>query len=296
LTTDIRIGIPRPLDDRARAAAPGQFARLSDGWTHYEVQGPERATPVVLVHGFSVPAFIWDPTFEALAGAGFRVLRYDLFGRGYSDRPRGAYDLDRFDRQLVELVDAVGLGLPVDLVGLSMGGALAVGVTDRHPGLVRKLVLVDPVGFPMAMSPGMSLLRVPLLGEILMFSVVRVSLVSGITRDFSMPEKLPELARRYRVQMTYRGFMRALLSTHRHGLVTSMGDAYARVGRQPRQVLLIWGREDRTAPFSLSTQVRAALPQAEFHPIEGAGHVPHLERPEVVHPILIEFLHRKLVQ
>ena len=58
------------LDDAARANLPGRFVRLPDGVVHYELGGHELGQPVVLVHGFSVPYYIWDPTYEALAEAG----------------------------------------------------------------------------------------------------------------------------------------------------------------------------------------------------------------------------------
>ena len=61
--------------------------RLSDGFTHYELGGPPTGHLVVLAAGFSVPYYIWDPTFSALTEAGVRVLRYDYYGRGFSDRP-----------------------------------------------------------------------------------------------------------------------------------------------------------------------------------------------------------------
>src|SRR5512135_2050203 len=99
-------GETRELDDAARASAGGSFIDLPQGRTHYELTGPADRRPVVLVHGFSVPFFVWDPTFEALAAAGQRVLRYDLFGRGYSDRPHAHYDLAFFARQLGDLLDA----------------------------------------------------------------------------------------------------------------------------------------------------------------------------------------------
>ena len=67
----------RELDDTARAEMPGQFVKLSDGYTHYEIAGPADRPVVVLAAGFSVPYYIWDPTFAALTAAGFRVLRYD---------------------------------------------------------------------------------------------------------------------------------------------------------------------------------------------------------------------------
>src|SRR4051794_38120912 len=86
------------LDDAARASAPGSFVHLSSGVTHYELRGPAAARTVVLVHGFSVPYYIWDSTTAALEANGFRVLRYDELGRGLSDRPNAAYDASLYDR------------------------------------------------------------------------------------------------------------------------------------------------------------------------------------------------------
>src|SRR5919109_740116 len=80
-----------------------RFARFAG-----EAAGEDGLSDVVLVHGFSVPFFIYDPTFEFLTRAGFRVLRYDLFGRGFSDRPKARYNIDLFVRQLGELLDGVG--------------------------------------------------------------------------------------------------------------------------------------------------------------------------------------------
>ena len=56
----------RDIDQAVRASAPGQFVRLSDGYTHYEVGGPPDSPVVVLAAGVSVPYYIWDPTFTAL--------------------------------------------------------------------------------------------------------------------------------------------------------------------------------------------------------------------------------------
>jgi alpha-beta hydrolase superfamily lysophospholipase len=92
------------MDDQARQLAPGAFVQLTRGRVHYELAGPEDGRLVVLVHGFSVPSFVWDPTFEALVSRGFRVLRYDLYGRGFSDRPDTAYDRALYVEQLRELL------------------------------------------------------------------------------------------------------------------------------------------------------------------------------------------------
>src|SRR4029453_11854357 len=102
-------------------AARGEFVRVRDGYTHFEVGGPPDGPVVVLAAGISVPYYIWDPTFTALVEAGFRVLRYDYYGRGYSDRPDIAYTQDAYLRQLTELLDVLKLVEPVNLMGLSFG-------------------------------------------------------------------------------------------------------------------------------------------------------------------------------
>lgn len=111
----------------------------------------------MLVHGFSVPQFIFEPTFTFLTEQGFRVLRYDLYGRGFSDRPDKRYDIDLYVGQLANLLDALEIREPVSLVGLSMGGPITATFTVRFPQRVRKLVLIDPVGaksFPSLVGHG----------------------------------------------------------------------------------------------------------------------------------------------
>ena len=280
--------------DTARANAPGQFVTLTDGATHYELAGPVDGFPVILIHGFSVPSFIWDPTFAGLADAGFRVLRYDLFGRGYSDRPDVVYDQALFDRQLLELLDAVGFTASVNLAGLSMGGAIAVGFTAQHPERVRALALLSPAGFPVPATRAFAIMRLPWVGEWLLDRFAEKFIVAGLAKDSFVQEHMTEFADRYRVQMQYPGFKRALLSTLRHGPISTMAEAYEAVGKLTCPILLIWGRDDQTVPFALNEKVRAAIPHAEFHPIDNAGHIAHYEKPEIVNPLLAAFFGQRI--
>src|SRR5689334_9922559 len=110
------------LDDTARKSAPGKFVHLSAGVTHYDVMGPDSGRTIVLVHGFSVPLYIWDSTAAALSSAGYRVVRYDEYGRGWSDRPNIDYTADLYDRQLGALLDSLHVRDRIDLAGVSMGG------------------------------------------------------------------------------------------------------------------------------------------------------------------------------
>ena len=141
-------GETKELTPEVRAGLAGEFVQLPDGVVHYELGGPEDGPVVALVHGFSVPYFIWDPTFEALVQAGYRVLRYDLFGRGYSDRPHLRNDKELFNRQLADLLDVLGIKKCLGVIGLSMGGVISANFCVQNPDRVEKLILIDPAGFP----------------------------------------------------------------------------------------------------------------------------------------------------
>jgi len=278
------------LDDAARLSAEGSFVRLSHGYTHYDMRGPSGLRPVVLVHGFSVPYFIWDPTFNALTEAGIRTVRYDLYGRGFSDRPNIKYDLALFVAQLGQLLDTLG-DRNVDLIGLSMGGPITAAFAAAFPEKVRKVVLIDPSGGqPVSLGGLYKLAALPGIGDVLFGVLGTEYLLNTLAGDFFDQELVETFRERYQVQMKYRGFKRALLSTVRNKMLGSFTAVYAALGRIGMPVLLIWGRRDMTVPFGQSQTLLRLMPRAEFFPVPDCGHIPHYERPELVNPRLIEFL------
>jgi pimeloyl-ACP methyl ester carboxylesterase len=287
------------LDAAARAGVPGEFIALGAGTTHFERAGPADGQVVVLVHGVSVPYFIWDGTFKALADAGFHVLRFDLYGRGYSDRPDAAYTTDYYVQQIIDLLAALGVRQPVDLAGVSLGGYLAAAFADQHPEQIRRLVMLDPgPSSPAFFNSTVNFLASPILGRYFVTALGNLIWEAGQKADFFDPAKMPaDYLKRYQVQMRYRGFKRAQYATLSHLASLRPGhalmDMYARVDAQGRPVLLIWGREDKTSPFADNVTLRQAMPHAEFHAIDAAGHLPHIEQPQVVNPLLIEFLRRQ---
>lgn len=283
-------GENRELDETARASAPGKFIQLPSGYTHYEHEGSESNTPVVLIHGFSIPYQIWDPTFSALRDAGFQVLRYDLLGRGFSDRPNTTYDLDLYVNQLRSLVEHLELKTPLNLIGLSMGGPISISFCNRFPHLVHKLCLIDPAGVPMTSSITGRFFTRPWIGEVLFSLVGNRVLLSELTMDLTEPEKFPAYFEMAKSQIQFKGYKRALLSTLRNDALSDISSLYREVGGQDRELLLIWGTEDRLIPIEQSEIIRDAFPRVEFHEIAGTGHIPHFEKPEEVNPILIEFL------
>lgn len=281
----------RELNKVTREAASGSFTELSDGFTHYELGNAEATDTVVLVHGFSVPYFIFDPTFEFLTQSGFRVLRYDLFGRGFSDRPDTDYNMDLFVRQLIQLLDALNLRQPVSLVGLSAGGPVSAAFAARFPERVHKLVLIDPVGArTFLLGRILKAAAMPLLGELLVGVLMSIRIAKLIASSPFDRERIGDFGPGYIAQMQFKGFKHAILSSVRNNLLGDWRGVYEEVGKMGTPVLLLWGRKDTAVPFKHSGVLQAAIPNLEFHAIENAGHNPHYEKPEEVNPILLKFL------
>ena len=283
----------KELNDLTRKDLSGSFIQLPEGVTHYELSNPDKESTVILVHGFSVPYFIYDPTFEFLTRSGFRVVRYDLFGRGFSDRPDIRYNIDLYVKQLGDLLDALRFTRPVSLVGLSTGGPITAAFTARHPERVDKLVLIDPIGaksLPFARI--LKVAALPIIGEAILSLVRSGSAVKNIASDFFDRELVEHFQARYIVQMQYKGFRRGILSSIRNGLIDPVPEIYECISKMNKPVLLFWGRNDPTVPFAHNEPLRAAIPHLEFHVIENCGHTPHYEKPDEFNPILLEFLRR----
>lgn len=282
----------KTLDDKTRQGFPGQFIKLSDGYVHYELSGPDKGPVIVLIHGISAPYFVWDDVQPALTKAGFRVLRYDLYGRGFSDRPDVIYDEKLFDRQLLELLAALKIEETVDLVGSTMGGAIAVIFAARHPDKVRKLVLIDPAGYPVNLPLVGRIVVLPVVGDYLTHAFGNPLMRKGLKDSFYKLDKLSAFSEQYDQQTQYIGFRRAVLSTLRNFKLDDQKTSYETVGKQKRPVMLIWGREDRLFPFGNSEKVKAAIHSIVFHALDAAGHFPHYETPERVNPLIVEFMKR----
>lgn len=299
------LGETKVLDDAARSTAPGSFIALSDGFTHYELGGnsplplevgpgeiPDRGerVPVVLVHGFSVPYFIWDPTFDFLTQSGFQVLRYDLFGRGFSDRPKLRYNIELFCKQLREMTGILGFER-FDLVGLSLGGPISATFTTRYPERIRRLVLIDPAGVrAVTLTRLLHAARILGVGRLIRALFGSEGMAKGVEFDFYNPAHDKAFVAKYSVQMEYKGFKRALLSTVRNGMLGDFMETYRKIGQQGVPTLLFWGRDDHTVPFEHSDLLCEAIPQARLQSFELCGHIPHYEKAQEANPPLLEFL------
>jgi len=289
---DIKDVEDRTLDAAARAEAPGKFVELADGATHYQVSGPKNGPVVVFAAGFSVPYYIWDPLFKTVADSGFRAIRYDYYGRGWSDRVDADYTQDLYVRQLDGLLDSLDVKRPVHLAGLSYGGAIATSFADRYPERVRSIIYVD------ATHPGPSAAS-PRARSVIGWHRYMVlgggadQLARGQLDDFFHPENYPDWVDRYRVTQKFRG-TRAALRRSQLGIAAGpdQREMLAGIAERKTPVLILWGREDMIVPFEETDSLRRALPHATFVTVDSAGHLPHIEQADVVAREVVRFLRR----
>ncbi len=271
----------RPLNAAARAELEteisGAFVSLPDGVTHYRWRGPEGGAPVVLIHGFMVPGFVFAELAETLAVQGFHVLTYDQFGRGLSDRPSKDYDADFLDRQLQDLLTALVPDQAVNLIGYSMGGAVATIFAARHPQKVKSLALIAPAG--LSPNPGgrdgmlVRFFLAPGLGEWMVRVFGPLLAEKRAENGFARAPAPARMGRQFLQQTHYAGYYEALLSILRHyPMAGGARESFATVGRSALPVLLIWGEDDTQVPPQPAEAIHALMPQAERVTFAGFGH------------------------
>jgi pimeloyl-ACP methyl ester carboxylesterase len=275
-----------------RKGLPGSFARLSAGTTHYELRGNTDGQHVVLIHGNAAPYVTWDNTIDDLCEAGLRVLRYDLFGHGFSDRPRlRTYDRRFYNTQLAELLVHLEIPYPVLVVGTSQGGSIGACFAAENPGAVKKLALLAPFfdDFEGSQSIAARLVKTPLVGEVIL-RLVGDKKIIDLSDAILSADTRAALEPRVAEQLRFEGKRRAILANWRGDALEGASNCYESVREQGIPTLLTWGTLDKKLSGDSMRRLCDLYPGIEYHEIEGAGHLAHYEFPDRVSPLLVPFL------
>ena len=278
----------------------GAWVSLKEGNLYYRWHYPDEKVSnnetVVLVHGFSTPHFVWDGMKGFLLDAGYSVLVFDHYGRGYSERPRIKYTRDVFVQSLKELLDSQKISESVHLVGYSMGGPVVGHFTSEFPDMVESISLIAPAGF-MAENPTKDWwIMKPLVGDWFL-NVFGSSLVFQDNEEKREPPREDPLAlskkefiKKVEIQMQYKGFINALLSTARNFNFFSTQEMFGDVGNLNKPILTIWGTEDEVVPFMGRKELTNYIPQSELLILEGGKHDITYAEPSMVGAAIRDFL------
>lgn len=265
---------------------------------HYLTAG-SGSTPIVLLHGGIVDAatLSWGGSIAPLAQSR-RVLALDLPGYGSSSRPDGAeYTTAYHATVLGEFLDALNIS-PVTLIGVSMGGGVALRYALHNQSRVRSLVLVDSHGLGQQLPHGYlsyGLARVPQLNE-LSISLLRRHrrlaklALAGIVHDVDALSRsvvdefyrllqrpgAGEAFRRWRAREVGRGGFRT--------------DFSKRLGDLDIPTLLVHGAEDPILPVEWSRRAVDRIPDATLDVRPDCGHWPQREQTPTFNTRVVEFL------
>lgn len=271
----------KKLTAKERAKAPGEYLDLPSGFTHYEMKdgGDASKPPVVLVHGYSTPYFLYDHIFEGLLAEGYRVIRYDLLGRGLSERVKGSpYDTETFVRQLKELMGELIPGEPAILFGTSMGGSIVADFAARYPKQVKKIVLYAPAGMDSFKPPiYMRLAKVPFIGKPIFSKVIVGSTLRRAGDELLHADQAvkDDYARKMAYTMQYKGYINGTYQSLVHIILNTKKDTkcYKVMAKHNIPTLVIWGTEDKTMPIYQLDRMAKVLKHAEFVIFEGSSHI-----------------------
>jgi pimeloyl-ACP methyl ester carboxylesterase len=235
--------------------------------------------PLVLIHGLATTRVIWRHVLPRLSD-GRRVITLDVPGFGESPPAGEGFELDEVAKHIAGALERVGLAKPFDLVGHSMGGAVALTLAALDPTAIRRLVLVAPAGLrPMPSAAARAFgvfaaraIPVRRLGAPLAdFGFGRRLLMTPGTAD---PASIPPAD------------VRAMLAASRGA--TRISEALATVAsadvrpllaKLPVHVGAVWGARDRIVPPGGIHTLEKLRPEAPTATVPNAGHILMVERP-----------------
>jgi len=269
-------------------ASPEIARALTLGECTINVHDAGQGEPVLLIHGSGPGVTAWAnwrgviPVLSQRA----RVVAPDMLGFGYTSCPAGMpLDVDAWVRQLTGLLDA--LDLPqVSVVGNSFGGAIALALAHRHPGRVKRLVLMGAVGVPFPISEGLE----KVWGYQPSLQAMR-ELIGIFAFDHNIiTDDL--------VKMRYEASMRAdvqqrfaaLFPPPRQRGVEMLALPEAALRGLTQRTLIIHGRDDRVIPLEVSERLLRLIPHADLHVFGECGHWVQIEKAAAFTRLISEFL------
>jgi pimeloyl-ACP methyl ester carboxylesterase len=251
----------------------------------YDDRGPADGTPVVLIHGHPFNRSLWAPQANALAQAGYRVVAADLRGYGESGVVPGTTLLSDFARDTAAVMDRLGLERAV-IGGLSMGGQIAMEFHRLFPQRVRALVLADTS--PVAETAEGKAFRKAMADRLLAEGMGGYAdeVIGKMIAPYNVTA-LPDVAEHVL------GMMRA---TSPEGAAAALRGRAERpdyremLGRVAVPALIVVGADDTYTPVGEAESTARQIPGSTLVVIEGAAHMPNLERPADFNTALLRFL------
>jgi 3-oxoadipate enol-lactonase len=260
------------------------YVKIKGFGINYNIDGPATGIPVVFIHGFPFSQEMWKSQVDILR-AEYYVVTYDVRGHGQSDIGSAQYAIEYFVDDLIGLLDHLRISQCV-LVGLSMGGYIALRATEREPDRVRGLVLCNTKSE--ADTNEQKLKRANQAKNVKIFGIKKFaeSFIKTIfaEKTFQQNQDAVKLIRKLIEQTSTSTIAGTLIA------LAARTDTTPSLSRINVPTLIMAGQFDEVAPPSLSFSMKEKIPNAELQIIPNAAHISNLENPEEFNKHLINFL------
>ena len=250
----------------------------------YTIDGDSDKPWIVLSHSLATDHRMWAPQVDSLTQT-HRVLRYDTRGHGSSPTPDGDYTISELVEDLARLLTALEVE-EADVMGISLGGATAVGLALEHPELVRRVICCNAIVQSTPEYATSWRERIAIAEEKGMGALWEGSSGRWLTEDFRKnPGNADVFAEVENIFLgtSVRGFSGCAAA------LTSL-DYDSRLSSLAAPCLCITGRDDVAAPPDVMTQIARAVANGAVEIIEGAAHLSNLNQPKKFNTILTDWL------
>lgn len=249
------------------------WVEANDGVFRYENLGGGDGTPLLLIHELGGDMTSWDPAIAAGLCANRPAMRFDWRGAGMSEKIRGPFDIDVMCADIAAIVRATGFGggKPVDIVGIALGGGVAIAFAARYPELVRRMVSTSSA-----------------IGGSAAAGVSLKERAAGVERDGMRPYCEASHARSFADHLRidadlYEWYRKKWIaqdptSFAAHNRMLADMDEFPNLAKIKAQSLVLSGTHDPLRPPELVQEIASQIPGAKYEELE-TGHFMHVQTP-----------------
>jgi pimeloyl-ACP methyl ester carboxylesterase len=266
----------------------GRLLKLPGGEIEVVEKGPRNASPIVLIHCFSCAINWWNQMMPVL-DRNHRVIAVDLLGHGGSEKPTSGYTIPNQADLVAQALARLGVRNAV-VAGHSLGGSVAVGLAERSPQLVKKVMIIDTPPDHSGSSLGLiaKLGFAPVIGEFFWRVkpdfAVKKGLEVAFAPGFDVPDEFVEDVDR----MTYSSYHDSPEGSDDYTKEEPLDQRMKETGKP---LLVIMGAEEQIVdePAKRLAEYRQAYPGTQTKLIAGSGHSPNVEKPAETAALLLGF-------
>jgi len=271
------------------------FINISGTNVHYRDEGIYNdSIPIILIHGTgsSLHAYnIWSKNLKKTK----RVIRMDLPAFGLTGPFLNKdYSISNYTIFLGKFLDRLNITQCI-LVGNSLGGEIAWRFAVQEPGIAKKLILIDPGGYPVisrSVPIAFKLARVPVLNKLLTYITPRFLVRSSIENVYFDKSKVSDkLVNRYFDLTLRKGNREAIVDRLKVSTTLTNGiNKHASIKKIKQPTLIIWGSDDRLIPIENAYKFKNDISNSKLIVMQETGHVPMEEKPLESLKLVIDFL------